>query len=415
MKFVWKLSPVFVAFALLFGLLGFPPSVAADSGQSRSSSSVRLLVQFEPGTTANDMVKVHRQAGGEFERVIPGIGVQVIRIPRGLSATSAYLTEDKVRYIEADGVARTVATPDDTHFSKQWALTKVQAPEAWDVTQGSSGINIAILDTGVDVSHPDLSGKVVSNINFTDSPTPYENGADHGTHAAGIAAAITDNGIGVAGLGYSSSIINVKVLGDDDWGYYSWIAEGITWAADNGADVISMSLGSGIESSTLEDAVNYAWNRGVVVVASAGNNGDSVPFYPAYYSNCIAVAGSTESDILASWSNRGAWVDVAATGSSIYSTLPDGDYGYKSGTSMAAPNVAGLCTLVFSVTTDTSGNGKLNDEVRYAVESTCDDVGINVAYGRINAYDAVQMSSVPVTGEILGIVRVIAGQQFWKQ
>ena len=119
-------------------------------------------------------------------------------------------------------------------------------------------------DTGIDLDHPDLTSKIVSSINFSDSPTADENGHSHGTHAAGIAAAVTNNGSGVAGMGYRSTLMNVKVLGDDGYGFHSWIAEGITWAADNGANVINLSLGGGISSSTLRNAVNYAWDQGVV-------------------------------------------------------------------------------------------------------------------------------------------------------
>ncbi|GAI46832.1 unnamed protein product, partial [marine sediment metagenome] len=159
--------------------------------------------------------------------------------------------------------------------------------------------------------------------------------------------------------GYNSSLMNVKVLGDDGCGYYSWVAQGIIWAANNGADVINLSLSGSSFSSTLQQAVDYAWNHGVVVVAAAGNDGSSNRLYPAYYDNCIAVAATDANDNLASWSNYGSWVDVAAPGSA-YSTKPNGQYGYMAGTSMASPHVAGLAGLVFSVVSDSNGNGRLN-------------------------------------------------------
>jgi len=273
-------------------------------------------------------------------------------------------------------------------------MMKVEAPQAWDITRGSRNISIAILDTGVDQDHPDLVNKIVNNINFTASATT-DDAYGHGTHVAGIAAADTSNGIGVAGLGYSSSIMNVKVLGDDGTGYYSWIANGIIWAADNGAKVINLSLGGSSASSTLENAVNYAWGKGVVVVAAAGNNGNSTPFYPAYYTNSTAVAATDANDNLASWSNRGDWVDVAAPGASIYSTLMNGAYGYKSGTSMASPHTAGLAALLYTVVTDLNGNGRLNDEVRSRMETTADNIGsVGAGSGRINAFKAAGGSTV---------------------
>ncbi|MBE0481572.1 MAG: carboxypeptidase regulatory-like domain-containing protein [Dehalococcoidia bacterium] len=183
-----------------------------------------------------------------------------------------------------------------------------------------------------------------------------------------------------------------------------------------------MSLGSAAESTTLENAINYAWNKGVVVVTAAGNNGSTSAFYPAYYSATIAVAATDYVDKLPSWSNYGDWVDVAAPGNSIYSTLENGGYGYKSGTSMAAPHVAGLAGLVFSLAADGNGNSRTNDEVRAIIEANCDDIGISgIGGGRVNAYRAVAAATppapepapVPAPGIIQGTVtdgsRPIAG------
>jgi thermitase len=375
-------------------------------------SSQRILVKFQPGTSLPEAAEVHRQLGGQVKETIPDIAVQVVMVPKGqeMAKAKAYSANPKVAYAEPDFVAETVGSPDDPWFGNQWGMTKIQAPEAWDVTTGSGSINIAILDTGVDQDHPDLAAKLISNKNFTTSTT-VDDIHGHGTHVAGIAAAMTNNGIGVAGLGYSSTIMNVKVLGDNGSGYYSWIAGGIAWAADNGAEIINMSLGGSSSSSALEDAINYAWGKGVVVVAAAGNNGNSMPFYPAYYTNCIAVAGTDSLDRLAGWSNYGDWVDVAAPGVNIVSTYlsaTNGGYNVMSGTSMASPHVAGLAALVLSVASDTNGNGRLNDEVRACIEANCDDIGISgIGSGRINAFEAVVGEATmpkPATGSIAGKV-----------
>jgi len=410
MKHTRKVLPAIIVLSLLLSLAGFGSPVFADDGQGGSFASDRLIVQFEPGTSESDMAQVHQQVGGKVEVTIPELGVQVVTVAQhlGFLKSQAYRSDSKVRCVEPDYVAEVVDVPNDPYFNNnyQWGMFKVKATQAWDITHGSSNIRIAILDTGIDSSHPDLGAKVVAKENFSGSSTA-EAVNSHGTHVAGIAAAITDNGVGVAGLGYNSSLMNVKVLGDDGTGYYSWIAQGIIWAANNGADVINLSLGGSSFSDTLQQAVDYAWNHGVVVVAAAGNDGSSNRLYPAYYDNCIAVAATDANDNLASWSNYGSWVDVAAPGSA-YSTEPNGQYGYMAGTSMASPYVAGLAGLVFSVASDTNGNGRLNDEARSRIEAGSDDVGINVAHGRINAYQAVQGSSSPPsppsTGQISGTV-----------
>jgi uncharacterized protein YkwD len=226
---------------------------------------------------------------------------------------------------------------------------------------------------------------------------------------AGIAAARTNNGIGVAGVAYDASLMNVKVLGDNGTGYYSSIAQGIIWATDNGANVINMSLGGGSGSATLQQAIDYAWGKGVVVVAAAGNSGTTSPSYPAYYNNVMAVAATNAGDQLYTFSNRGSWVDVAAPGSAL-STYPNNRYATMSGTSMASPFVAGLAGLMSAVTADSNGNGRKNDEIRAAIENTTDSIGTAIAHGRINAYKAVTGSPAsppvpaPITGTVTGTV-----------
>jgi len=402
---------VALAVAILL-ISSFPTIVFAtppdNPAPASAFASEQILVKFKPGTSLPEVAQIHRQLGGQAKETIPGIGVQVVTVPEGQAKekAKAYSSNPRVAYAEPDFLAQALGSPDDPFFTNQWGLTKVGAPQAWDVTTGSNSINIAILDTGVDVDHPDLANKIVDNRNFTTSNTT-DDIYGHGTHVAGIAAANTNNGIGVAGLGYSSSIINVKVLGDDGMGYWSWIAQGIIWAADNGAEVINLSLGDSSNSSTVEDAVNYAWSKGVVVVAAAGNNGNSVPFYPAYYTNCIAVAATDASDMLSPWSNRGDWVDVGAPGDNILSTWKHKYYGSMSGTSMASPHVAGLAALVFTTVSDTNGDGKLNDEVRSRIEATCDDIGvegIGSGSGRINAALAVGDVAPVLPGRISGQV-----------
>jgi len=411
------MKKLIVALAVAVLLISSFPAIAfagpPDNGAPAAGfSPEQILVKFKHDVSLPEAAEVHRQLGGQAKETIAGIGVQVVKVPRGqeMAKAKAYSANGKVAYAELDYVAEVVGSPNDPGFGSQWGMVKVQAPQAWDIATGSPSVNIAILDTGVDLDHPDLAAKIVKSRNFSGSPT-VDDVDGHGTHVAGIAAAITNNGIGVAGLGYSATIMNVKVLGDDGSGSYSWIASGIIWAADNGAEVINLSLGGTSASSTLENAVNYAWNKGVVVVAAAGNGGSISPSFPAYYSNCIAVAATNSKDELAGWSNYGGWVDLASPGVAILSTYlstVNGGYNFMSGTSMASPHVAGLAALVFTVVADSNGNGRLNDEVRARIEANCDDIGVSgIGAGRINAYKAVGASATPpppTTGSIAGRV-----------
>jgi thermitase len=281
------------------------------------------------------------------------------------------------------------ATGDNNSLDEQWSLFKVMALEAWQITSGESTVIVAVLDTGIDQTHEDLAGRVISSTNFTQSPA-LDDIYGHGTHMAGIIAA-ADNTVGVTGLAYDVSLMNVKVAEDGGICNAEVVAKGIVWAVDNGAKVINVSLAFTKPSSPLREAVDYAWNKGAIVIAAAGNNSSSTPVYPAAYPNVIAVAATDEDDRLLRWSNRGDWVNIAAPGADIYSTLPANGYGYQSGTSPATALVSGEAALLFTIATDTNGNGCVNDEVRQAIEANCDEVGIDgLSKGRINVVKAVQ-------------------------
>lgn len=275
--------------------------------------------------------------------------------------------------------------PNDPYMDKQWALTHIQIGELWQATTSGSGILVAVLDTGIDKNHEDLSGKVVAEANFTSSPVVNDIHG-HGTHVAGIIAACADNGLGIVGVAPQSQLLNVKVAGDDGRCQASAVANGIIWAVDNGAVVINISIELREPSEELEEAVNYAWNNGAIIVAAAGNGGTQSPVYPAYYEHVIAVAATEQDDTLAMLSNYGEWVDMAAPGFEIYSTLPGNEYGYKTGTSFATAYVSGLAAILFDTLTDTNGNGYLNDEVLAALEEHCQQVdGFEVGFGLIDA------------------------------
>jgi thermitase len=263
--------------------------------------------------------------------------------------------------------------PGDPYLDKQWVLGQIGATELPHLTTTGSDIIIAILDTGIDRNHEDLENKVVAEINFSESPSAADfNG--HGTHIAGIMAATGNNGLGIIGLAPQSRLMNVKAANDDGTVSTAAVTQGIIWAVDHGARVININVSFKSPAPSLEAAVNYAWSRGAVLVAAAGNEDSEAPCYPAGFQNCIAVAALCEDGSLAPFSNHGENIDLAAPGFNIFSTLPGNKYGYKSGTSFAAAYVSGLAAWLFSSVTDTNENGLVNDEVKAAIESGCQSI-----------------------------------------
>jgi thermitase len=295
-----------------------------------------------------------------------------------------------IEFAERDPVAQALLVPNDPHYGSQWHLPKINAPAAWDLGTGDRNTVIAVLDTGVAYSHPDLKGKVLQGYNFIGNNTNAADDQGHGTLVAGAAAAISNNSAGVSGVAWQNLILPVKVLDANGSGSHSAIANGIVYAADQGARVINLSLGSTSGSSTLESAVKYAWNKNAVLVAAAGNNGNNTLVYPAAYGQVIGVSGLTSSDVLATWSSYGTHVSLAAPGANILTTTMSGSYGYASGTSLASPLVAGVAGLVAAATPEL-----LNGEVREVVEKTATDLGaagFDTLYGngRVNAAAAVK-------------------------
>lgn len=267
---------------------------------------------------------------------------------------------------------------DDGYLADRWGISRIEAPQAWQITTGEESVIVAVLDTGICRENPDVADRVVAEVNFSSSPTS-DDVYGHGTHMAGTIAAVAPE----------CRLINVKVANDVGKCEPAVVARGIIWAVDHGAKVINLSLAM-VGSPELQQAVDYAWSRGAILVAAAGNKGTSEPSYPAYYDKCIAVAGTNENNTLALLSSYGDWVDVAAPGFNIYSELPENQYGYKTGTSSAGAHVSGVAALVFSVAEDTNGSGAVNDEVRWAIQNSCTAIAVDgVGQGLVNAFEAV--------------------------
>ncbi|WP_209123182.1 S8 family peptidase [Alkalihalobacillus sp. BA299] len=263
--------------------------------------------------------------------------------------------------------------PNDEFFQPyQWNLSQISAEEGWEVTEGSQGTTIAVLDTGVDPKHLDLKGKVLEGFNAFDGTNNSIDQHGHGTHVAGIAAAISNNVTGIAGIAWQNNILPVKVLNEKGEGSSFEVARGIRWAVDNGAKVINMSLGDYHNSYILHDAIKYAHQNDVVLIAASGNDNVGDPMYPAEYEEVLTVAATDDKRERAFFSNYGNHVDVSAPGEHIPSLFPNNNYVIMSGTSMAAPHVAGLAGLIRSINPELS-----NDEVYELITSTAIDLGEN--------------------------------------
>jgi len=253
----------------------------------------------------------------------------------------------QVKFVEKNFEFEPALVPDDTQYVDQWHLPRIQAPQAWDLTQGSAGAVIAILDSGVDATHPDLASKLVAGYNTYSGNTTTTDTYGHGTEVAGAAAALTNNGQGVAGVAGAAPIMPVRVTDGTGRATSASIANGIIWAADHGARVMNLSFNGVAGNATIRTAAEYATNHGSLVVAASGNCGcvDTTPDNPFI----LSVSATDEADGLAAFSSTGPFVDLAAPGNNILTTAMFGLYTSDSGTSLASPIVAGVAALMFSV------------------------------------------------------------------
>jgi len=366
-----------------------------------------ILVKFKPTVGRLGAQNLLAARGLQAVAGIQSIGVLKVAVEPGREwETIASLQGDpNVLYAEPNYRAFALDTvPNDPSYGSQWGLPKIEAPAAWDISTGSSNVVIAVVDTGIDLDHPDLScsGKLTAGWDFVNNDATPDDDHGHGSHVAGIAAACTNNSTGVAGVAWNARLMPVKVLDYNGNGTYEGVAAGVTYAVDQGADIINLSLGGFDDSATLANAIQYADAHGVLVAAAAGNcaqdgyqcNYLTNPImYPAAYSTTIAVAATDSADNWATFSEHHPYVDVAAPGVSIYSTVP-GSYNYMTGTSMATPHVAGLAALLWSLDPSLT-----HDEVRNIIQSTADDLGDPgkdeyFGHGRINARRALESISL---------------------
>ncbi|MBI5821709.1 MAG: S8 family serine peptidase [Verrucomicrobia bacterium] len=308
-----------------------------------------------------------------------------------------------IEFAELDYIARPCLTPNDPYYASgsEWHLPKIQAPSAWDVTTGRTNVILAVVDSGVDVAHPDLAGRLLLGCDIVNSDSDPSDDNGHGTAVTGTAAAAGNNSVGVAGVAWNCLILPIKVTDSTGSASYSDVANGIIYAADHGARVINISLGGSYASSTLQSAIDYAWNKGVVIVAAAGNSGSSQPNYPGACNHVVAVSALQQNDTLASWSSYGSFVSLAAPGVGIWTCNTNGAYASWSGTSFSSPIVAGVAALIASANPALS-----NEQIVNILKTTANDLGAtgydtSYGYGRVNAYGAVTATGATTPSDTL--------------
>jgi len=430
MKAVTKLFIAAIVIATIGGVATpgwavYPPPAAV---QAAAMVEDEIIVKFKTGAPAAGVEATHAKAAKFPIAARRGLalGVEVVKLatkrsPAELQAIVAeYRKDPTVEYAEVNGLmtiqqAPKPATPerpqlqavpklipitpiipifpigcqgsDDPQYPSLWGIKKIKADCAWDTNIGAGNVKVAVVDTGVDYNHEDLAGTVIKGYDFVNNDNDPKDDHGHGTHVAGTIAATINNNKGVVGVGPNVKILAVKVCNSGGSCPYSAIANGIIYAADNGARVINLSLGGG-PSQTVKNAVDYAWNKGVMLACAAGNGGPGPTTYPGAYPSCLAVAATDQNDQRAGFSQY-APDGVSAPGVSILSSLPNNQYASWNGTSMATPHVAGLAGLLFA-----QNPNRTNARVRQILTATTDDIGAPgkdgiFGFGRINAQKAV--------------------------
>jgi subtilisin family serine protease len=361
------------------------PPVAAPQAPTATRT---LLVRLAPAVPVSSAEAVLTQFGVRVVRVLPQIHVVSVRVPEPTAdaVAAALRRSPSIDTVEPEEtVALSETTPNDARWTTQWGLQLAGFTQAWDVSRGSVKTVVAVVDTGVERSHPDLLNAVLPGRDLVDGDADPSDPHGHGTAVAGVLAARTNNRAGVAGACWNCRVLPVRVIDRDGRGDTATLAAGILWAVDHGADVINLSVGGARTTVAERDAVAYAVAHDVVLVAAAGNDGTTRRQYPAALEAVIAVTATDSSDRLYSWSTRGPWVDVAAPGCNTAPRLGQA-YATFCGTSSATPLVAGLAGLVRSADPRASAG-----EVRRIVRTAAALVGAE-GTARLDAARALQVS-----------------------
>ena len=405
------------------GTLAFALAAAGPSGAGSAAepgNAGRLIVRFEPGVSRSERRQILADHGLASERRLTRSGLELV--PASPSVAADLEDEPEIQYVEQDRVYPLVATPNDPEFEQMWGLhaapddDDIDAPEAWDLTTGASSVVVAVIDTGIAYTHPDLSQNVWTNgaettngldddgnglvddirgWDFFEDDNDPDDVDEHGTHVAGTIGARGNNGVGVAGVNWQVKLLALRA-GDQLGLPLSAIVDSIDYACSKGARVVNGSFGGPGHSQAMLDAINAC--PGTLFVFAAGNGGgdqigdnnDSFPTYPCNYTsaNIVCVAATTRGDVLASFSNYGAAsVDLAAPGVAILSTKPGGFYQFADGTSMASPHVAGVAALRLALS-PAATVGQLRNALLSSVDAKPALTGKVASGGRLNAFGA---------------------------
>ena len=381
------------------------PDDFSNTQNSKINSVIdgQVVVRFNEPMQTEELANFGQQMNSTMIKTASRLNSAVYKVSEGTDIESLIqsLRENpSVQFAERNYILSSNYTVSDPKSKEQQGLAMANLAKAWDITFGDPKVIIAVVDTGIDLTHPDLKNKIVPGYNIiSQGKTPPKDDNGHGTHASGIAAADTNNKIGVAGTAPRCKLMPIKALDAKGSGDTVNVALGIVWAVDHGARVLNLSLG-GPNNETVKKAVEYALAKNVVVVAAMGNDGKNQRAYPAAIPGVISV-GSVDSDqARSSFSNYGSWISVASPGSSILSTMPTYEttmtesekskgYDYLDGTSMACPIVAGIAALVVS-----RNPTYTPAEVKARIESTATDLGkpgydVEFGHGLVNAFKAV--------------------------